>query len=77
MHENLDDNKSKIELLAQYIRESKRIVAFTGAGCSTESGVPDFRGSGGLFQGKGEKWWTNSYISTVRWALARPLSARS
>lgn len=62
MHENLDDNKSKIEQLAQYIRESKRIVAFTGAGCSTESGVPDFRGSKGLFN-EGKKG-TNLYIST-------------
>ena len=62
VHENLDDNKSKIEQLAQYIRESKRIVAFTGAGCSTESGVPDFRGSKGLFN-EGKKG-TNSYGST-------------
>ena len=62
VHENLDDNKSKIEQLAQYIRESKRIVAFTGAGCSTESGVPDFRGSKGLFN-EGKKG-TNLYIST-------------
>lgn len=62
VHENLDDNKSKIEQLAQYIRESKRIVAFTGAGCSTESGVPDFRGSKGLFN-EGKKG-TNLCIST-------------
>lgn len=37
MHKNLDDNKSKIEVLAQYIRESKNIVAFTGAGCSAKA----------------------------------------
>lgn len=63
VHENLDDNKSKIEQLAQYIRESKRIVAFTGAGCSTESGIPDFRSGSGLF-GSGGKMGTNSYSST-------------
>jgi NAD-dependent deacetylase len=32
------------------IRESKRIVAFTGAGVSTEAGLPDFRGKGGLWE---------------------------
>ena len=39
----------KVEALAKWIRESKNIVAFTGAGCSTESGVPDFRSPGGVF----------------------------
>jgi len=31
------------------IRESKRLVVFTGAGISTESGIPDFRSPGGLW----------------------------
>lgn len=29
--------------LQNIINTSSNIVAFTGAGCSTESGVPDFR----------------------------------
>lgn len=33
-------------LLHQAIRDSRRLVIFTGAGLSTESGVPDFRTSG-------------------------------
>ena len=37
------------ERFADMIRKSKRIVAFTGAGISTESGIPDFRSAGGLF----------------------------
>lgn len=35
--------------LADMIRESQRIVVFTGAGISTESGIPDFRSPGGLW----------------------------
>lgn len=44
--------KEKIATLAQWIKESSHIVAFTGAGCSTESGLPDFRSPGGLYDQK-------------------------
>ncbi len=39
-----------IETLAQWVGESRNIVAFTGAGCSTESGIPDFRSVDGLYR---------------------------
>lgn len=39
----------KVKQVAEMIRESQKIVAFTGAGISTESGIPDFRSSGGVF----------------------------
>ncbi len=35
--------------LQRIVDASKRIVCFTGAGVSTASGIPDFRGAGGLF----------------------------
>lgn len=38
-----------IEKLQQLIDRSKRIVAFTGAGVSTESGIKDFRSEDGLY----------------------------
>jgi len=38
-----------IRALSELIVESKRIVVFTGAGVSTESGIPDFRSPGGLW----------------------------
>jgi NAD-dependent deacetylase len=38
-----------IELLRDLIGSAKRIVAFTGAGISTESGIPDFRSPGGIW----------------------------
>ncbi len=43
------DRKSASELLEQLIGESCRAVAFTGAGISTECGIPDFRSPGGLW----------------------------
>lgn len=36
--------------LRQLIAEAERIVAFTGAGISTESGIPDFRGPNGIWK---------------------------
>ena len=40
---------NKIEKLKQMINESNNIVAFTGAGISTDSGLKDFRSSDGLY----------------------------
>jgi NAD-dependent deacetylase len=36
---------------AEILRSAQRVVAFTGAGVSAESGVPTFRGAGGLWEG--------------------------
>jgi NAD-dependent deacetylase len=35
--------------LARLIRDCRRAVVFTGAGISTESGIPDFRSPGGIW----------------------------
>ena len=42
----------KIEQLRKWVEESNKIVVFTGAGCSTESGIPDFRSVDGLYNQK-------------------------
>jgi len=39
----------QIEEVADLIVASDRIISFTGAGVSTESGIPDFRGPGGIW----------------------------
>lgn len=39
-----------INKTAELIQRSNRVVAFTGAGISVESGIPDFRGAGGLWE---------------------------
>jgi NAD-dependent protein deacetylase/lipoamidase len=38
------------EKLAALLRQSRRTVALTGAGISVESGIPDFRSEGGLWE---------------------------
>ena len=45
----MEDN---IKKLADIIKDSKNIVFFGGAGVSTESGIPDFRSSGGVYESK-------------------------
>jgi NAD-dependent deacetylase len=40
---------SEIDRLRELIDGARRIVAFTGAGISTESGIPDFRSPGGIW----------------------------
>jgi NAD-dependent SIR2 family protein deacetylase len=56
-----------LERLAAFVRGTDRLVVLTGAGCSTESGIPDYRSPGGL--------WTNHkpifYADFVRSATAR------
>lgn len=39
----------QIATVAQWIIESEYLVAFTGAGISTDSGIPDFRGPEGVW----------------------------
>ena len=39
----------KIDKLKELIEKSDNIVFFGGAGVSTESNIPDFRSSSGLF----------------------------
>ena len=38
-----------VKTLKQWVDESSRIVFFGGAGVSTESGIPDFRSTDGLY----------------------------
>ena len=43
------DVKTAIARLQELVEESEMIVPFTGAGISTECGIPDFRSPGGLW----------------------------
>ena len=40
---------TKIKLIAERIKQGGKNVVFTGAGISTESGIPDYRSQGGIW----------------------------
>lgn len=44
-----DISDKSLKNAARMIREANKIVVFTGAGISTESGIPDFRSPGGIW----------------------------
>jgi NAD-dependent deacetylase len=76
------------ERLAGLIAEASRVVAFTGAGMSTESGIPDFRSPGGIWsrmkpiyfqdfvasEERRREAWTRAFGGAAGWTGARPNS---
>ena len=51
----------KIKVLKDWINESDNIVFLTGAGVSTPSGIPDFRGKDGIYSEKFQGRWNNVF----------------
>ena len=45
-------HKGHIMTLTELLEQAKHAVVLTGAGISTLSGIPDFRGAGGLYTRK-------------------------
>ena len=43
------NHQEQLERFAQWLAESRQAVFFGGAGVSTESGIPDFRSTDGLY----------------------------
>ncbi len=58
------NSEEHIETIAAWIVECEHLVAFTGAGISTDSGIPDFRGPEGV--------WTrrDAGLSPPRWKVS-------
>ena len=68
------------------IERSRRVVVFTGAGISTESGIPDFRSPGGVWsrmkpiyfqefvasETKRREAWTRAFSGVAGWVGAEP-----
>jgi len=63
----VEELEEKIRKSAQLILDAKVVVAFTGAGISTESGLKDFRGDYGLW-----KKFDPYYYANYRVFLERP-----
>ena len=75
--------------LAELVEGAQHLVALTGAGCSTESGIPDFRSPGGVWNGHKpvyyndflrsesvrREYWARSFANWPRFAAARPNAA--
>lgn len=78
-----------IERLREFIQRSRRLVVLTGAGCSTGSGIPDYRSPGGawtrhkpILYGSFVRsadvrrfYWARSFRGWPRFASARPNDA--
>ncbi|MGI8926879.1 MAG: SIR2 family NAD-dependent protein deacylase [Tepidiformaceae bacterium] len=62
------NNDETIATIAGWLRAARHIVALTGAGISTESGIPDFRGPQGL--------WTKDPAAEKRATLQHYLANR-
>jgi NAD-dependent deacetylase len=45
-----DKARADIDRLREFLDKASRAVVFTGAGVSTESGIPDFRSPGGIWE---------------------------
>ncbi len=80
------DLRSGVERLGDMIAEASTIVPFTGAGISTECGIPDFRSPGGLWtsnrpipfdefvasQDARDEAWRRRFAMEPTFAAARP-----
>src|SRR5437773_4274880 len=81
--------RMQVAALAEFIDFAKRLVVLTGSGCSTESGIPDYRSPGGAWSRhkpiyysafvRSEEvrrfYWARSYRGWPRFAAARPNGA--
>ena len=61
----MNSSENALVAAAEIIRDSDYLVALVGAGLSAESGIPTFRGAGGLWTRIGEPSW-NGYQDLLR-----------
>ena len=47
---NTEAVEEELSKMAGWLQGARRVVVLTGAGISTESGIPDFRGPGGFWE---------------------------
>src|SRR5476649_682958 len=87
MQQPRDD--ANFQALTQLLRGSRRLVVLSGAGCSTESGIPDYRDLSGAWKRKPpmtyqeftasaaarQRYWARGSIGWRMFASVQPGSA--
>src|SRR5947209_17805476 len=64
MRREMDQRQDQIEAAVRWLRNARRILVFTGAGISTESGIPDYRGPQGVWRTRDPARYTiQSYVA--------------
>jgi NAD-dependent SIR2 family protein deacetylase len=80
-----------LDALLSFLTRSRRLLVLTGAGCSTESGIPDYRDASGAWKHSApvmyqdflasaatrRRYWAHSLIGWQRVAAARPNAAHA
>ena len=80
-----------VSLLAEWCRPRRRLVVLSGAGCSTESGIPDYRDRAGNWKRKPpvqqrefvaqhavrQRYWARSLLGWRHFSQARPNAAHA
>lgn len=83
------DRKIETESLVSFLREHSRLTVLTGAGCSTESGIPEYRDDDGNWMhqqpmqfaefvndaSKRRRYWAQSFAGWHRISNAEPNAA--
>ncbi|EFN59224.1 hypothetical protein CHLNCDRAFT_18868, partial [Chlorella variabilis] len=84
-------NDAAIERLADLLQRARGTLVLTGAGCSTESGVPDYRGPAGAYTTSGfrpmthqqfmasdenrSRYWSRSFAGFPKFSSVHPNAA--
>ena len=63
---------TNIERLAEILSNSERAVFFSGAGMSTESGIPDFRSANGIYNQKLNKTFSPEEMASHNFFVKHP-----
>ncbi len=85
----MNENLAQIDTLARFLRERAPVTVLTGAGCSTDSGIPAYRDAEGVWLGRApvhgrdfiasaearRRYWSRSILGWPSFSVARPNEA--
>eukprot|EP01023_Acetabularia_acetabulum_P035305 TRINITY_DN33305_c0_g1_i1.p1 TRINITY_DN33305_c0_g1~~TRINITY_DN33305_c0_g1_i1.p1 ORF type:complete len:377 (-),score=53.43 TRINITY_DN33305_c0_g1_i1:228-1190(-) len=82
--------EQELEQLIKFVRDNKSVAVLTGAGVSTESNIPDYRGPNGAYttgfkpmthqefissESKRQRYWSRSYVGWPKFSNVQPNDA--